>query len=369
MVRPTNLGVTTTPTINTAPRTLRGLLRLTARTGMNNHRSRGLRFRAAVATIGLTAAAVGAALPAHAATDPTAVTTKTTSVGASSKLQYCSNGRVEDSTSGITTVVIVIHGTDRNACTYASNTLKAAQASGVATSTLVVAPHFLADEDSHSGRLYWDSSGWKVGDKSHDSSRLSSFAAVDRLLANVTTQRYPKLQRVVVAGHSAGGQFVNRYQVGTAADNVSRFVVANPSSYLYFGAERFSGATLRALTPAEQASCPDFNDYKYGLRDLNSYMGATPEQTLRDRFIKRPTTLLLGTADTLRVGDLDMSCAGDWQGPNRYVRGHQYHDTYLPAEFGPEVLQMHQVSDVPAVGHSWSGMSRSVQGRMALFGR
>jgi hypothetical protein len=36
-------------------------------------------------------------------------------------------------------------------------------------------------------------------------------------------------------------------QAATPNNSVTRYVVANPSSYLYFGAKRFSGKTLRSL--------------------------------------------------------------------------------------------------------------------------
>jgi hypothetical protein len=58
---------------------------------------------------------------------------------------------------------------------------------------------------------------------------------------------------------------------------------------------------------------------------------------------------------------------GRLAGANRYERGHNYHDVYLPAQLGSGITPIHQISDVPAVGHSWSAMARSYQGRAALF--
>jgi pimeloyl-ACP methyl ester carboxylesterase len=321
----------------------------------------------ALTALALILTALVSAAPAEAATLGATAAMRTTSVGVGPALEYCGNARVEDALASVRTVVLVVHGDGRDACPYADSTLKAASGAGMAGSTLVIAPHFLASSDGHSGRMYWSESGWKTGDASLDTGRLSSFAVVDRLLAGVTTARYPNLQRIVVAGHSAGGQFVNRYEATTPNNSVTRYVVANPSSYLYFGAKRFSGTTLRSLTSSEQAACRRYNDYKYGLNSRNAYTGGMSEQTLRDRFASRPTTLLLGTADTSRGGNLDMSCAADWQGANRYERGHRYHDVYLPAQFGSGIASTHRISDVPAVGHSWSAMARSAQGRAALF--
>lgn len=320
-----------------------------------------------LAVLSLGVATLVGAGPAQAAGLATTVTTRTTSLGSAAALQYCGNAPAGTSIASVRTVVIVVHGDGRDACSYAQSTVKAATASGVAASTLVVAPHFLADSDAHNGRMYWSESGWKVGDVSLDPGALSSFAVVDRLLAGVTTARYPNLQRIVVAGHSAGGQFVNRYQAATATTSVTRYVVANPSSYLYFGTKRFDGGTLRELTSAERSACRRYNDYKYGLTARNAYASSVSEQTLRQRFASRPMTLLLGTDDTSRTDNIDTGCAAEWQGPNRYVRGHQYHDVHLPAQFGSAITSTHRISDVPGVGHSWGQMVRSSQGRAALF--
>lgn len=323
----------------------------------------------ALAVIGLALAAVAVAGPSSAASSlPTSVTTRTTSVGVTAKLEYCGNGQMEDVNTAVSTVVVVIHGTGREACSYAKSTLRAASSAGVASSTLVLAPHFLSESDSHTGRLFWSSSGWKVGDASKDKSRMSSFAVVDHVLAGITKSRYPNLRRVVVAGHSAGGQFVNRYESASPREGVDRYVVANPSSYLYLGPKRVVGTGTRNLTESERLACPDFNEYKYGLQERNDYVGAVPISTMRGRLVQRPTTLLLGTLDTLQDSDLDTSCAAKWQGSNRYERGHRYHDIHLPSEFGGQVHLMNSLVDVPAVGHTWSGIARSPQGRAALFG-
>lgn len=66
---------------------------------------------------------------------------------------------------------------------------------------------------------------------------------LDRLIeALVVPGRYLSLKEITIAGHSAGGQFVQRYAAGTTIEqrpSVSarslafRYVAANPSSYLY----------------------------------------------------------------------------------------------------------------------------------------
>ncbi|MDH5254632.1 MAG: hypothetical protein OEW72_01840 [Gammaproteobacteria bacterium] len=63
---------------------------------------------------------------------------------------------------------------------------------------------------------------------------------------------------VAIVGHSAGGQFVSRYAAGTRLKGLT-FIAANPGSYMYLDRNRpVSGV------------CAGFNDYRYGLDDLNS---------------------------------------------------------------------------------------------------
>lgn len=53
---------------------------------------------------------------------------------------------------------------------------------------------------------------------------------------------FPHLASIVVAGHSAGGQFVTRYQMANQVDGTLgvpvTYVVANPSAYPYLDNER-----------------------------------------------------------------------------------------------------------------------------------
>ena len=105
-------------------------------------------------------------------------------------------------------------------------------------------------ESAQSGELYWldgSSSGhsWKQGDPSNTpGTAVSSFEVMDHLLSMVTDRaRFPNLRVITLIGHSAGGQYVQRYAAGTQApasfaEHRFVFVVANPSSYLYLNGQR-----------------------------------------------------------------------------------------------------------------------------------
>lgn len=283
------------------------------------------------------------------------------------RLEYCSNGDLAARGAGQwQRAVVMVHGSSQNACDYARYALRAAdRASGVGVgSTLVVAPHF--DESSSTSHLNWDS-GWREGDESRNGKRVSSYAAVDRILKRLAnSRRFPNLGPISVAGHSAGGQFVQRYAAGNSSGvRVSSYVVANPSSYLYLDERRWASGELRTLTTSERSSCSGYNRYKYGMDGLNAYMGAVGTSGLVARYRAASVTYLLGSEDTdTRDSSLDRSCEASWQGAHRYQRGSQYVD-YLDRLGG---FGGHDKAVVPGAGHSAYDVFTSPQGQQALFG-
>ncbi len=223
---------------------------------------------------------------------------------------YCSNGDLTQTRSQITTVVFVVHGSSRTACDQVRYVSEAASDRGVASSTLVVAPHFLTTEDAAAAEpraLYWSDSGWKAGSQSLTSpypraTTASSFSVLDDLVEAARSEALlPNLESLVVAGHSAGGQFVNRYAATThlgvtGAPITPHFVVANPSSYLYFDSRRPTPAGWRQLSTAEVDACSWFNTYKYGLAGLNAYASASTVP-LASQYASARVTYLLGALD------------------------------------------------------------------------
>lgn len=264
--------------------------------------------------------------------------------------------------------VVVVHGTDRNADAYFNTMVAALQAAGTLSSTLVVSPRFQALEDTpRSDEPYWSTEGWKRGDLSASDSplaRVSSFAAMDSLLGVLSDrQRFPALASIVVTGHSAGGQFTHRYAGSSPAPEDLgslriRFVVANPSTYLWLGPER---PAEDGFSRPDSAGCPTWNDWPYGTSNRNSYARATDEPGIRQRLTSRDVRILLGEADTL-TANLDVSCAANLQGRRRFDRGRalmRFMDLFLPGH-------AHLESVIPGVGHSSRDMYRSMPGLEAL---
>lgn len=269
----------------------------------------------------------------------------------------------------VSQALIVIHGSARNAAyTFETGVAVARDADALET-TLILAPWFRTLEDGpEAGAPYWSSGGWKRGHLSvtgSHTSRVSSYAVLDRLLADIATPgRFPRLSRIVVAGHSAGGQVVHRLAAATALEGVPqgvdvRFVVANPSTYLYLGPERWQGDGFGAPTAG---ACPDYQGWHYGLEDLNSYMRARSLTDVRERLVQRDVRILLGTADTL-TAQLDETCGAVLQGRRRLDRGRtliRYMDAFFPGHGHVETL-------IGGVGHSSRDMFTAAAGRRALF--
>jgi pimeloyl-ACP methyl ester carboxylesterase len=280
---------------------------------------------------------------------------------------------------GVTEVVVIVHGALRNADDYLRSAAEALANSGVSDrATLLVAPQFLVEPDIRAHALpdtvlRWSVEGWKGGEPAEGPAAISSFAAFDAILDRLADrQRFPDLARVVMAGHSAGAQVVQRYAVAGRGEEAlararitMRYVVANPSSYLYFDGDR-PQPDGRFAPFAEAASCPSFDRWKYGLTGAPAYVGSDGA-ALERQYAARDVVYLLGTADTdpnHRL--LDRSCAGMAEGSYRYARGLAYF-RYLQAREGAALK--HRVVEVAGVGHDNRAMFNSACGLAVLFGR
>lgn len=272
---------------------------------------------------------------------------------------------------GIRRVVIVMHGIGRDADAYMRTGLAARDtAGGEGQASLLIAPQFLADVDVTTWRLpatvlHWDAGNWAAGEPAHGPAPLSTFDVFDALLMHLADRTVlPDLTTVVIAGHSAGGQVVQRYAVvgrgGVAllARGIHlRYVVANPSSYLYLSPDR--------PEKVDAASCPLLNRWRYGLEAAPPYVGATAG--LETRYAARDVVYLLGTADVdPRHPDLETGCAAEAEGAYRLVRGTNYF-AYMKARHPQGLVQ--RMAFVPNVAHSGGRMFRSVCGLAALFDR
>ncbi|MFM0667417.1 alpha/beta hydrolase [Paraburkholderia sediminicola] len=291
-----------------------------------------------------------------------------------------SNGDWLAPTREVQRAAILIHGRLRNGDTYFELAQRScALAGGSAADTLLIVPQFLAtaDVEAHEvppSTLHWDWTSWMGGENAEGPAPISSFDVLDAILHTLASrEQFASLAEVVIAGHSGGAQVVQRYAVVArdeaplAARGIAlRYVVANPSSYVYFDALR--PVASGKFAAFDRAMCPSFNRWKYGLEDLPGYAdNAASAAALEARYAQRDVTVLLGGADCdPQHPALDRSCAALTQGEHRLGRGLAY-ARYMALRH-PEGLAKHRTYVIDGVGHDAKGIFASAQGLAALFG-
>jgi pimeloyl-ACP methyl ester carboxylesterase len=381
------------------------------------------------------------------------------------KLAYYSNigslhSLVHDESSlvsRIKKVLIMIHGSERNADDYLCAGMSLIQATDKIDnddfdrlttqqqqqdrqaiddgSILVIAPKFASPEDiSDRNRIYnlliWDdhspiiplSHSWRYGaDAMNDnhSSNISSYATIDYLV-DYLIEILPNLHQVTVAGHSAGGQLVQRWSLLSSRpfwylsrkrqypnQLQIRAVVANPRSYCYMDGRRLVLSQNNSIvfdypTTTDIHKCPSYNQWQWGLDDGGEVFCPYRDRALREvrtplamaeRFAQRHVYYLTGEYDVLQ--QTDRCEAVIFQGRNRNQRAKHYYralqqyfhgtlsDSDLPKEERYDhafqdaktrtvtiynrshVHSFHQVAGSP---HDHSLMFQSPAGRAAIFG-
>ncbi len=290
------------------------------------------------------------------------------------KIRYWRNYPLGTHNAAVQLAVIVVHGINRNADDYFSHIVSAANKAGRTTNTIILAPNFITSEDNpRNDELYWSNGGWKVGHRSKNSPRISSFSVLDSIFQKLgKSGKFPNLRRVVLIGHSAGGQFVNRYAAGSGAEDMSymsgihvRYIVANPSTYMYLNGTRRMGNTANVFSSVSPGQSCDgrYDNYRYGLRKRNRYMKRISADQIRNRYTSRDVVYLLGQWDT-GTGSLDQSCPAMLQGKNHLERGRIFHN-HICRYFN---CPGHRLEEIPEVGHSSNLMFNSQTCLDLVFG-
>jgi hypothetical protein len=223
----------------------------------------------------------------------------------------------------VTSAVIIVHASERNASAYFSDAMAQAQQAGVDGSTIVIAPHFECDDDKPpANQLYWACSGqdWSHGYADKDAG-ISSYAIVDRFVTSLADKTmFPNLTHVVITGLGSGGQLVQRYAATNQLDPVSGIAISyapiSASSYVWPDATR----------PGSTANCTGYDDYFYGLQNRSGYVGLLTSDAIVANMSSRDLQIFVGSEDTLdNAGNgMDESCGANAQGIDRLSRAHAY---------------------------------------------
>lgn len=281
----------------------------------------------------------------------------------------------------VTRALVVVHGQGRDADGYFRTAVAAGFLAGALENTAIVSPRFSSSDGSCRDTLApqevnWICAGpesWRSGGPAAGNAAITSFDFADAIVQRLARKEsFPNLKTIVVAGHSAGGQFVARYAMSNPLHDrlgvPMTYVVANPSSYTYLDNQRPTlgalPANVAALPPGytkppavkppapfaafpDAASCTAFDAWPYGLQKRSGHSARFPDEQLRKQVLARPTTFLVGELDILPLYGFDGSCPAMAQGPTRLARGLAY-VKHLNDIHGAQ----HKALVIPACGHS-----------------
>ena len=302
----------------------------------------------------------------------TAACTEWITLGAQSRSLVYRTYPLDGRNDQITRALIMVHGAGRDADHYFSTALAAAFLAGALDDTVVISPRFASNDGPgcrdalDTNEVNWPCNGdsWRSGGAALNDRQLTSFDFMDRLLQQLAKKNaFPNLRRIVVTGHSAGGQYVNRYEMATKVHDTLglpiTYIVSNPSSYAYLDANRPSLATGNVCVSCPSAStgeqrpfgdrrnCSTYDDWPYGLEQRTGYSASIGDDVLKKQLAARPVTYLLGEIDILPMGGFDSSCPAMAQGPTRRARGEAF-SKYVNEKYGAH----HTLQVVSLCGHN-----------------
>jgi poly(3-hydroxybutyrate) depolymerase len=236
-------------------------------------------------------------------------------------------------------LLVVIHGSDRDAENYRNNAITVAERFNM----IVVAPLF--DKERFADERYKRGCGMMKDGKLQPKDQWT-FNVIDRLVAEMRGRENAPHLPYYLLGHSGGGQFVAKMAMFFPGGAV-RFVAANPGSNVF-----------------PDPSMP----FPYGFGGLPPEL--TDAATLQ-RALAAPLTLFLGTGDVYQnvaIDGFDMSPNAMKQGPVRLARNHNFFNLMkkLAADHGWAFNW--RLVETPDIGHSGSKMFHADEIGDALFG-
>ena len=265
---------------------------------------------------------------------------------------------LSDTTDSVHHLIVVIHGFKRNATKYCSTARKLLDNNEI-DSTAVFAPQFLTDADGdliNMKDLYF-SNQWSSGSSSRNKIyNKGSFEITERMLKEYL-KVLPSLQRITFLGHSAGGQFVQRFAIRSFIESDSAFseidfqyIVCNPSSYTYLNPLRYDRKIDTFCLPKLKRKTLYYDHWKYGLEGLEKQNKIWTRDSLTSNYLPKKVYYIIGSDDNdNRSKLLDKSGQAKLQGPNRLERARLFYTHHLNSY---KMRFKHSLIEVPEVGHS-----------------
>ncbi|RPG64422.1 MAG: hypothetical protein CBE50_001345 [Flammeovirgaceae bacterium TMED290] len=286
------------------------------------------------------------------------------------KFTYFSPSDLNFKNNNVKRLVIVLHGRTRTAEQRQNAIIQAANTENTYLETLIISPHFIGSQElaAHNldnNHLYWQDKEWMEGGLSSSSGSypreesFSSFEVMDDIISQIIySENFPNLAQIILTGFSGGGQFMNRYASSNRIQEkfedenniVFKYLVAAPSSFMYFNDERRVEGTTDQFEKPSVPNCATYNNYKYGPVNMNEYMKYYHLDTLIARYKRRDISYGAGSRDNNpNSSSLDDTCQGMLQGDHRLQRASIYvnYMTHLHGDLG----ENHKLTVANGVGH------------------
>jgi hypothetical protein len=280
------------------------------------------------------------------------------SSGSAESFNYYGNYDPKKLNPNVQTMMIVVHGINRNAGEYFNWVNRAVANANQQSSTLVIAPRFNVQSEAATDELYWGRLAWRDGDNSSSTVKVSSFAVVDSIIGEVVRSgNFEGLQQVVVTGHSSGGLFTHVYAASNFAERNYdqlrfRYVTSNSQYYYYPTDQRWDEVADELFLPG---NCNSYDIWPMGFNVIPTYLSGTSEEVLNDQLIEREVIYFLGNGQQADPTINDTDCNAVLLGSTRYRRGENILQTInrlFPAN-------NHRQFTVEGIGHDGEGIYSS----------
>jgi len=301
--------------------------------------------------------------------------------GIEAEIPYATNLKIDQNHPEITRLVLAIHSSSYNPDYYLDNVLlvldnKPSQQQ----KTLIITPAFYRqDKTSLSDIMVWRTSPFWGGSRGLYKGKkvnLSAYEILDDILEHIiTSNHFPNLRDIIILGHSAGGQLVNRYAaVNRIEDTIAikhnisiSYLVMAPSSYVYLDAKRIyrNDDSVQFRVPFNAHK--KYNNWGYGLKHLYGYHKRhhITRDMIRFQYQYRNVLYLVGSKDTKKAA-LDQSKSAMLEGKNRLQRLKNYY-LHLQNHYGQEITEYHHMAIIQGVGHSSRRLMLSDEGKRFIL--
>ena len=251
-----------------------------------------------------------------------------------------------------------------------------------------MAPYFTNEDDKNRGfpfsngqstssALVWSDDQWLGGANNiypTSNTNVSNYYVLDQLVQYFDNPAiFPNMKQIVIAGHSAGAQTVQRYVIiGPKLATRSPIVywIGNPASYAWLSTTRPTSTTNSPTLPT--ASCPTYDVYTDG---FTNFTGAPYFMKYGASLVAQGRSALLANYNskqkayaraTRDLGDESMTCGTNTTGLNRNTRFFNFIKAF-PASCPSPAGTACDTIDLVLASHNAGQMFNSSAGLARLF--